>query len=57
MVGKGEGGRGPQFFLLVAIMMYALYSGVIAWSTFEDCGVELEWSDWRLYPPGWECPR
>lgn len=57
LVGKGEGGRGPVFFILIAFMIFALYSGIIAWKTLDKCGDENSAKSWRIYPPGWVCER
>jgi hypothetical protein len=55
MVRKGEGGRGPTFFLMLAFMCFALYSGIVAWQTLDDCENPRSWHDWNIYPPGWDC--
>lgn len=52
-----EGGSGPMFYVLLLVLLYAAISAVIAWQTLENCGgAEHTLEDWRVFPPGWECP-
>ena len=46
-------GSGPLWFIALALVVYALYSLVVAASTADDCG-DLG-REWRIFPPEWEC--
>ncbi len=52
-----KGGAGLLFYLFIVFGIFALASGIIAWQTLDDCGgVNHSWHEWRVFPPGWECP-
>ena len=47
-------GSGPMFWLLLALLVFALYSASVAALTAEDCGEGAK-QTWQILPPGWEC--
>ena len=47
-------GSGPFFYLAIAVMLFSLYSGAIAWATIDDCD-DYAGRTWQVLPPEWEC--
>jgi hypothetical protein len=48
-------GRGIGFFLILAVLVYGLFSVGIALSTGRECSDRGQQREWRVVPPGWEC--
>jgi hypothetical protein len=46
-------GSGPLWFVILVVVVFALYSATIALSTADDCG-DLG-REWQIFPPEWEC--
>jgi hypothetical protein len=46
-------GSGPLWFVMLAIVVFTLYSVAVAIATSDDCGDAGK--DWQVFPPGWEC--
>jgi hypothetical protein len=46
-------GSGPVWFLMLAVVIFALYSVVIALAGREDCNRGPK--HWQVFPPAWEC--
>jgi hypothetical protein len=58
MVGKSRldrRGSGPFWFILLAIVIYCLFSLTVALTTAQDC--EPLGKQWQIFPPEWECTR
>jgi hypothetical protein len=53
--GLGRGGFGPGFFIILAVVLYVLWSGVMAISTADNCGQLRAEKHWVYFPPKWEC--
>jgi hypothetical protein len=47
-------GSPVSWFVAVAVLLYCLYSGAIAWSTIDDCD-GFAGREWQIFPPEWEC--
>jgi hypothetical protein len=48
--------RRRAFFLgMVALVLYGIVSGGIAWATLDTCGDADAPKTWNFVPPGWEC--
>jgi hypothetical protein len=45
-------GSGPLFFILIALLVYFLYSVTVAAATTGECPGTQQWV---FFPPGWEC--
>lgn len=43
-----------MFWLLLAVLVFVLYSASVAALTAEDCGDGAK-QTWQVLPPGWEC--
>ena len=51
---KGERrGSGPGWFLMLAIVIFCLYSLAVATATVDDCNGGPK--EWQFFPPEWEC--
>lgn len=46
-------GSGPIWFVMLAIVLFFLYSVAVAVATLDHCGSTAK--TWELFPPGWEC--
>jgi hypothetical protein len=46
-------GSGPSWFVMLAILVYFLYSVTAAAITASDCGDGPK--EWSFFPPGYEC--
>lgn len=46
-------GSGPIWFVMLAIVIFVLYSLTVAFDTAEKCG-DLG-REWNVFPPEWEC--
>ena len=56
MVGKSKldrRGSGPVWFLMLVVLVFALYSITVALATIDKCGDNGR--RWQLFPPEWEC--
>ena len=56
MVGKSKmdrRGSGPLWFLLLGIVIYALFSLMIALGTVDKC--DDFGREWQIFPPEWKC--
>ncbi len=48
---------GPIYYIALAVVLYALFSVAYALATDGSaCGQFNDQKEWRLFPPGWECP-
>lgn len=48
---------GPITYLAFAVVMYVLLSLAYAMATMGSaCGDLNDYKEWRIFPPGWECP-
>ncbi|QGG95483.1 hypothetical protein [Actinomarinicola tropica] len=48
---------GPITYIALAVVLYALLSVAYALATTNSaCGELNDYKEWRLVPPGWECP-
>ena len=45
-------GSGPAWFLMLAIVLFIIYSMAVAVYTEDDCPGG---KDWQFLPPKWEC--
>lgn len=46
-------GSSPIWFVMLAIVLFFLYSVAVAAVHVNDCGVNPK--TWRLFPPSWVC--
>ena len=46
-------GSGPIFWVLLVVVVFALFSVMMAASTADDCGSGNK--QWQFFPPQWEC--
>ena len=46
-------GSGPFWFLMLAVLLYFMYSVAAAAATADDCGTGEK--SWTFFPPKWEC--
>jgi hypothetical protein len=46
-------GSGPLWFVILIVVVFALYSVTVALSTADECGDGGQ--DWQIFPPEWEC--
>jgi hypothetical protein len=46
-------GSGPLWFVILVVVIFALYSITVALSTADDCGNGGR--EWQIFPPEWEC--
>lgn len=46
-------GSGPLWFVILAVVVFALYSITVALSDADHCGTYRR--EWQIFPPGWEC--
>lgn len=46
-------GSGPYWFLMLAVLLYFLYSVAAAAATADECGDGPK--HWEFFPPTWEC--
>ena len=56
MAGRGKHdrrGSGPWWFIALTVVLYFLFSLVVAASTAEDCRGASQ--HWEFFPPAWEC--
>jgi len=55
-VARTSSRRGIGFFVILAVLVYALVSGGIALTTGRDCNNKgLVRASWNFVPPRWEC--
>lgn len=48
---------GPITYIAFAVVLYALLSVAYALATTGTaCGQYNDYKEWRLFPPGWDCP-
>lgn len=52
---RTRSGRGIGFFLILAVVIYGLFSLGIALSTGRDCSDKGLQREWNVVPPRWEC--
>lgn len=48
-------GSGPSWFVALAVLLFAMYSLVVAATTAEDCDAYGGRDHWAIIPPEWEC--
>ena len=53
IVKTGAGSRGPGFLLIVALLVYIIFSIATAVMTVKDCNPNGK--HWSFVPPRWEC--
>jgi hypothetical protein len=46
-------GSGPVWFVILVVVVFALYSVTVALSTADKCGNGGR--EWQLFPPEWKC--
>jgi hypothetical protein len=46
-------GSGPLWFLMLAVVIYVLYSAAVAYDGKDDCGGGSK--SWHFFPPEWVC--
>ena len=46
-------GSGPIWFVILVVVVFALYSVTVALSTADECGDAGQ--EWQIFPPEWEC--
>jgi hypothetical protein len=46
-------GSGPLWFVILVVVIFALYSVTVALSTADECGTFGQ--EWQIFPPEWEC--
>jgi hypothetical protein len=54
-VRTGVGGRGPAFILVLAVVIYIMFSAATAVTTVKDC--DPNGKHWSFLPPQWVCER
>lgn len=47
-------GSGPLFWVLLVLIIFALYSGTVAALTADDCPAGSN-ASWQVFPPAWDC--
>ena len=53
----GAGGRGPVFLLLLAVVIYIMFSIATAMTTIKDCDNQGLGRHWQFFPPKWICEQ
>ncbi len=48
-------GSSPMWWLALVVVVFALYSLAVAWSTEGDCDPFGGDKTWQVMPPKWEC--
>jgi hypothetical protein len=51
----GAGARGPAFLVMVALVVYVMFSVAAAVTTLKDCEKEGKGQHWAPFPPHWVC--
>ena len=55
MANTERAGRKLWFFLAIALILFGIWSLVVAGTTADDCGSGGR--EWQVFPPEWECQR
>jgi hypothetical protein len=45
--------RKVWFLFAIAVVLFGIYSAIIAGTTADDCGGAGR--NWQVFPPAWEC--
>jgi hypothetical protein len=53
VVKTSAAGRGPVFLLVLAVVIYAMFSIATAMTNIKDC--EPNGKHWSFFPPHWIC--
>lgn len=48
-------GSGPMWYVALVVVIFALYSLAVAWSTADKCEASGGGKTWQVMPPRWEC--